>query len=371
MAKTYYYKLDRILKEQALYYMIIGERSNGKTFSVLEYGLKDYCINGNKMALIRRWDMDFKGKNGQAMFESIVKAGLVEKYTKGQWTNITYFSSRWYLSKYDEELDKEIKSNEPFCYAFALNTSEHDKSTSYPDIKTILFDEFLSRKGYIMNEFVEFMNVLSTIIRERDDVKIFMCANTVNKYAPYFTEMGLTNVPKMKQGTIDIYSYGDTELKVAVEYCSTNTNKDGKKGKKSDKYFAFNNPRLNMITGGAWEIDIYPHLQSKYTEKDIMLKYFIEFDRNLLECDIVCKGSNYFTYIHRKTTPLKYPDKEIVFSQRHDSRINWGRKITKPKLTIERKILNMFVAEKVFYQDNEVGEIVRNYLKWCKTDLSI
>ena len=34
--KTKYYSLTEILKKKAIYNMIIGERSNGKTYSVLE-----------------------------------------------------------------------------------------------------------------------------------------------------------------------------------------------------------------------------------------------------------------------------------------------------------------------------------------------
>ena len=63
-----------------------------------------------------------------------------------------------------------------------------------------------------------FANVLSTIIRHRNDVKIFMLANTVNKYCPYFKEMGLKHITEMKQGSIDIYTYGSSDLRVAVEY---------------------------------------------------------------------------------------------------------------------------------------------------------
>ena len=62
---------------------------------------------------------------------------------------------------------------QPFCYAFALSELEHDKSTAYPNVTTVLFDEFLSRKSYLPDEFVLFMNTLSTIIRERDNVKIY------------------------------------------------------------------------------------------------------------------------------------------------------------------------------------------------------
>ena len=34
-----------------------------------------------------------------------------------------------------------------------------------------------------------------------------------------------------------------------------------------DVYFAFNNPKLQMITSGAWEMAIYPHNKVKYKPK--------------------------------------------------------------------------------------------------------
>ncbi|MGC5276152.1 hypothetical protein ACPXAM_23725, partial [Escherichia coli] len=88
----------------------------------------------------------------------------------------------------------------------------------------------------------------------------YMLGNTVNKYCPYFAEMGLEHIPKMTQGTIDVYAYGNSDLTVAVEYCKS---PDSKVKEASHKYFAFNNPKLEMITGGAWELNIYPHLPYK------------------------------------------------------------------------------------------------------------
>ena len=37
-----YYSLDRILSKEACYNIIFGERSNGKTYSVLKYAIKHY-----------------------------------------------------------------------------------------------------------------------------------------------------------------------------------------------------------------------------------------------------------------------------------------------------------------------------------------
>ena len=356
-----HYNLNNILKKNAYYNMIIGERSNGKTYSCLYYGLKNYCKTGKQTAIVRRFDTDFIGKRGSVYFDNLVSNGEIEKLTNGLWTGVHYFASKWYLCTYDPDGNR-ITDEKPFAFGFAISQMEHDKSTSYPDVTTVVFDEFISRTSYLNDEFVLFMNVLSTIIRHRTDVKIFMIGNTVNKYCPYFNEMGLKHIKNMEQGTIDLYTYGSSDLTVAVEYCSPIS----KDGKPSDVYFAFDNPKLQMITGGTWELDIYPHCPCKYNTKDIMFTYFIKFDDELLQCEIVFVDNNMFTFIHRKTTPLKDENNDIIYTPEFDARPNFRRNITRPQDKIDMKVVEFFKKDKVFYSDNEVGEIVRNYLLWCK-----
>jgi hypothetical protein len=208
-----------------------------------------------------------------------------------------------------------------------------------------------------------FANVLSTIIRHRNDVKIFMLANTVNKYCPYFKEMGLKHITEMKQGSIDIYTYGSSDLRVAVEYC-----KPLEQGKASDVYFTFDNPSLAMITGGVWEIDIYPHLPRKYKRQDVVFNFYINFDDQLLDCECILLSDCSFIYIHEKTTPIKDESTALIFSDQYSPLPNHIRNIRKPTNSITRKIASYFRDEKVYYQDNEVGEIVRNYLNYCITN---
>lgn len=370
-----HYSLKNILQQNALYNVIFGERSNGKTFAVLELALfgyhKDgidingYLDDGTQLGIIRRWDEDFKGNNGHKMFDNFIsneeQGNIIEKRTKGKYNYVYYYSGKWFLQKIDENGEVVAKDENPFAYAFSLTAEEHYKSTSYPQIKIILFDEFLTRKYYLPDEFIKFTSVLSTIIRLRDDVRIFMCGNTVNKYCPYFAEMGLKNVKNMQRGKIDVYNYGESGLIVAVEYSDFPA-----KTKASNKYFAFNNPKLQMVTNGIWEMNIYPHLPVKYCNADILYKYYIVFDNELLQCEIIDRDDLLFTYIHRKTTPIK-DDDAIIYQQGYDARPNYCRKINHPHSVIENKIADFFIKEKVFYQDNEVGEIVRNYLVWCKT----
>lgn len=367
MSKVKYYTLDKILEYNADYNIIYGERSNGKTTAVLGYALKRYIESGftEQLGIIRRWEEDYKGKNGTQMFEAINALGWIEKWTKGFYNTIYYWGQRWYLAKYDEQGKKVYQDEKPFALGFSITSEEHYKSTAYPDITTILFDEFITRSYYIPDEFVKFQNLLSTIIRLRTNVKIFMCGNTINKYCPYFNEMGLINIKKQTIGTIDLYQYGESSLRVAVEYSDFNGSK-----KASNKYFAFDNPKLSMITHGGWEIDIYPHLPVKFKETEIAYRYFIKFNDEMLEAKIVySKELNVpFTFIHRKTTPIKEDNTYLVYQEEIDVRKNYHRKITQPVNNKMKKVWSYFQKEKVFYQDNEVGEIMRNYLIWCKKE---
>ena len=361
--KQVFYNISKLLKTGAKYYIVFGERSNGKTFQILLYGLKKYLKTGGQIAVLRRWKEDFRGKRAAAYFDNLVcdanGVNHIEELTKGKYSNVVYNAGKWYLAYYDEEEQKYINAPDPFAYAFALSDMEHEKGNSYPFIKTIFFDEFMTRGIYLPDEFVLFMNTISTIVRSRNDVEIFMAANTVSQYCPYFEEMGLTHVRQMKKGSIDVYNYGDSGLKVAIEYAdSPNTFKP------SDVYFAFDNPKLKMITQGAWELDIYPHLQTKYNEKQVVFMYFVCFKENILQCEIVVRDNEAFTFIHKKTTPLKAEDKDIIFTTEADQRANYLGRLTKPTTKAGKKILYFFANNKVFYQSNEVGEIMHHYLNW-------
>lgn len=359
--KSKYYSLDRILELGGVYNVIFGERSNGKTYAVLKRGVERYAKGKGQIAVVRRWGEDLKGKRGKSMFDALVANNEIAKATAGEWTDVYYFASKWYFCRYEED-GKRTVAEDNFAYAFSISEMEHDKSTSYPFITMIMFDEFITRSTYLQDEFVLFMNVISTIVRKRKNVSIFMLGNTVNRYCPYFKEMGLTHVKDMRPGDIDLYTYGESNLKVAVEYTEPTV-----EGKESDVYFAFDNPKLNMITGGAWELDIYPHCPVKYKPKEILFTYFIDFDGNVLQCEIVSHEDVCFTFIHRKTTALKDPEHDLIYSTEFSERPNWRRKITKPTTKLDKKIASFYLQDKVFYSDNEVGEVVRNYLMWCNS----
>lgn len=368
MAKIKYYDTKSLISKipDAHYYVIIGERSNGKTYSALKYCLERYFNNNEEFVYIRRFDEDIKYSRGSQIFADMIKDKWIEKFSNGKWNSVQYYAKKFYLKYINPKNPKDtIVSDTPFAYALALSSEEHDKSTQYPNVKNIWFEEFVSRKNYLADEFILFQNTLSTIIRLRDDIKIIMTGNSINKYSLYFSEMGLTNIKTMKAGTIEIYTYGNSGLKVAVEFSDLPS-----KEKPSNVYFAFNNPKLSLITGdkGVWEIDIYPHLtqEMRYKPQDVKYKYFVVWDSDILQCDIVKLKKFSFTFVHLKTTPIKEDNTNIVYTTEHNVKPNYKRKLIKANSKIEELILWYFKNEKVFYQSNELGEIMRTYIQWCK-----
>lgn len=362
-----YYTLKDINSRKAQYNMIIGQRSNGKTYSILYKILENYANNGKQGVYLRRFDDAIKPSKVGTLFNDIIASGDLKRLFKhnGEWTGVRYYNRCFYLTKTNirktkdgEDKEEIITDKKPFLFCMALTEDESLHGMKYPDVTTLFFDEFLTRRYYLPNEFVIFENAISTVKRKRTDLVIYMAGNTINKYCPYFDEMGLNHIRKQQQGTIEVYTYGDSDLKVAVEYCGA-----VKKNKKSDAYFAFDNPKLKMITGGAWEFDIYPHLPVKYKYEDINYTYFINFDNEIYQCEIISKDQDLFTYIHRKTTPVRKSD-DIIFSKNAESSVYKRSRISKPIDRIGKLIWSFFVSEKVFYQDNNVGESIRNYLLW-------
>lgn len=357
-----FYSLNAINKKNATYNVIFGERSNGKTYATLKQGVIDYYKNGGQMAYVRRWKEDITGRRASRLFSALVENGEIQKITNNEFTGVHYWAGKWYLCTYDDAGKAIYSDQDIICFSFALSDGEHDKSTSFPKIQTIIFDEFLTNKIYLNDEFVLFMNTVSTIVRKRDDVKIYMLGNTVNKYCPYFVEMGLEHIQKQKQGTIDVYKYGDSKLTVAVEYCASVQDKNSPT---VNKYFAFNNPKLEMITGGAWELSIYPHLPYKYKPKDVVLTYYIEFNDNIYACEIIELGDLAFTYIHAKTTPIKDPDNQLIYTLDYNPKPNYNRNLFNPMNKAQSRVLWFFKHDKVFYQNNNIGDAIKNYIKTC------
>ena len=241
MKKSIYWNILKILGFKADFNLVIGQRGNGKTFGVLKHFLELYKKTPKRFCYIRRWDEDVKAFRMEqlfAPFRNILDELFGEEFT------IQYKQHKFYL------VNGNGTKIDCIGYVLSLSSSHHTKSIAYTNVGNILYDEFIRMSGEqeLKDELSRFDNTLSTIIRgDNTNVVIWMLANTVSKYSPYFLRFGI-DINKVEQGTIlvkDIPLETGEVLKVALEYCEFNE----EASKKISKYST-----NAMIKSGKWEI---------------------------------------------------------------------------------------------------------------------
>lgn len=362
-----WYSYDAIDKIDSIYKIIIGERSNGKTYGWCKKVLEEYLKTGMPSAYIRRHEEQIKPRYIKKLFDPQIE-DWVEKATKGKWNTIVYWLNDFKLARRETLANGETKivakDDKEFCRCYAISTVETSKGADRGPVKYICFDEFLTRAFYLQNEFILFQNLLSSIIRKRSGITIYMLANTVSKYCPYFRNMGLRKIGVQKQGTIDVYKMGESKMKIAVEYCA----EAGHINPLVSQYFAFDNPRLSMITTGSWEIDMYRPAPPKLSNYKIILSFFVIFEEQIMQGDVYMYSGYPLVFFHPKTTPIKDPDRTIIYTQDTiDANPLHQVDIRNKPTKAHELIMTLFNQKKTYYSDNECGEVISNWLKDCVT----
>ncbi len=351
-----FYDIEPIDNTNAVYRMIIGQRSNGKTYSVCRHIIENYLDRGERAAYIRLYEESITPKNIQDLFDPHLSL-IIEK-SDGQWNGIYYRAKQFYLCRYDEEGNMIAKDPTSFCFTASINTAENTKGQDRGEVNIVVFDEFATRQGYLTNEFVLFCNLLSSIIRNRDNTIIYMLANTVNRYCPYFKEMGLKDIEQMPQGEIYIYTYGNKDLTVAVEYCDPVKATE----KVASKYFAFDNPQLEMITEGKWELQFYPHPPYKIMDKWIRKEFYVEFGGSLIKGEIIANSPDLFIFFHPQTKDIKIGEKTVLYTTDFTTSKLHCRFLKDCPTPLHTLIKDLITKKSVCFSDNECGELIRNWL---------
>ena len=204
-----FYSLNKVLSNNPDIICLIGQRSNGKTYSTLKYALENYKKSGGRtFVYVRRWAEDVVVKNMSKLFDPLP----VDKIF-GQGCYITFFRGAFIVKKH-EEFDDPDDPWEPITvgWAIALNQVAHTKSQTFDKAQVVL-------------------------------------GNTVSKYSPYFTPYGI-DINSMKQGEIKVIELPNEKgepTRVVVEWCEYNP----KVGQKTSKYIR----NSRMAKTGQWEIE--------------------------------------------------------------------------------------------------------------------
>lgn len=258
MSKQTFYRLEKLNDTiPAHYHILLGERSNGKSYAVKERALINAWNNdNNKFMYLRRWTMEIKASYVEQYFVD----APITAITNNECNTVVCNGGKIFLAKYDADTQKTIRIKHVGYYRDLVG-EQHFVSQNFDDVTMILFEEFVSRDYYLPNECTKLMNFVSTVARRRL-VPVYMIGNTISRVCPYFVEWELLNVPRQKQGTIELYEihtgeYDDDKneiiVRVTVEYCENS-------GKNSKMFFG---KPSKMITNGQWQSKDFPHLNGK------------------------------------------------------------------------------------------------------------
>lgn len=257
-----WYRLEKILNVKAQYYIIIGERSNGKTYATLQYFLDRYFNHGELFGYIKTHAEHIKAKYMDEVFTHL-EDYVIEKYNK----KIKFYRGCFYC--YDIESDGKLRDCELMGHAFALSTSGNYKGTSYPKVCNVVFEEFMSIDcSYLPDEINLLLNLTSTIARHRTNVRVFMLANTISKYNPYFAALGL-KAHRMDKGKIITRKYSNKDgftTTFAIERTENVNVYNNADNVNKVVYNIFGNSGVgNMITTGDFETHKYKTNIDGYT----------------------------------------------------------------------------------------------------------
>lgn len=354
MKKNDFYDMTELKKHNADYNILLGERSNGKSFQVkmemIKTGLDSTQITS---ALIRRYEEDIRATYISTYFDDEALKKYITDSTDGKYNCVDFYQRRFYFAHYDEESTK-IERGHAFCIAFALAEDERYKSsTVFPKIKIVSFEEFITNRMYLKDEVRRFMNLCSTIIR-LNKAKIYLIGNTISRVCVYYNEWCLRGVTKMKEGQIDEYIFKDSQnndVKICVELCKSPQHK------KSGMFFG----RIGQqIESGAWACAEHPHLKGDFSEYDVLysmtLKH-LDFKFNVVLCQHIEDG---FLCVYVYPSTMK--THERILSEEYSENVLQTPNLMKSK-KIERIIAQLVVENKVVYPTNLIGEDFLTTLK--------
>jgi hypothetical protein len=348
--KQKYYNIDKLLKVGADYNILLGERSNGKSYQVKTTVALTQSWNdqNKKFIYLRRWDVDCKTN----LVEQYFLDAPVSAITDGECTGIICYQGKMFFAKQDEK-EKWIKIRIA-GYIRALSQAEHYKSGAYNDVENILFEEFITDNYYLPDEPTKLMQFVSTVARRRK-IHVYMVGNSISRICPYFKEWQLTKTIKQEQGTIEVYYMETTEfdedgkpiiVTIAVEFCANS-------GHNSKMFFGTS---AGMITSGAWQTKEMPHLPgNRDRDYHLMHTIYLCVEEFKFQCEFLQQKETGIVcwYVKPKTTKLKQNDRIIVDRCRLYNQYTTIGFV--PLAPTEQLAFSILKEGKIFYCDNLTG----------------
>lgn len=276
-----YYDYTKVLTYPSLLNFLIGERGCGKTYGITKHVINKFIKKGEQFAYIRRYKSELK-KAVPTFFDAV--------------------SSEFNNQEFKSKGNTFYINNEIAGHAMTLSTAQDLKSSNFSKVTTIIFDEFIIEEGqkkfYLNDEVLIFLNLLETIMRTRENVKIFLLGNSANIYTnPYFLYFNI-QVPYNN----DIKLYKDNLI--LVQYMNNEDYRNKKKQTKFGKLVAGSSFEQYAIENKCLNDDNNFIEKKKGTSKFNFA--FIYKNQTLGVWNDFKEGKMYVSYDYIKNTPYMF-----------------------------------------------------------------
>lgn len=161
-----FWNINKCLSYNALFNFIIGNRGAGKTYGAKKFVISRFLKYGEQFVYLRRYKEELK--NIKNFFNDV---------------SVEFPETKFKVKGKELYIDDKLAG-----YVIPLSTSKIQKSTSYPDVRTIIFDEFIIDTGvyhYLPDEVTYFLEFYETVARMRD-VRVLLLSNAMTVGNPYF-----------------------------------------------------------------------------------------------------------------------------------------------------------------------------------------
>ena len=178
-----FYSYDKVLSYNAFLNILIGERGVGKTYGAKKYVINRFLKKNKQFVYIRRYETDLIESVGSSsdnkFFEQIKNE----------------FPDHKFEIHKTKKVRKLIIDKKVCGYALPLSSADSLKSSTYENVDTIIYDEFMLKEGstqhYLRNEPEVILDLIETVARLRD-VKIFLLGNAISSTAPIMAYFDLS-----------------------------------------------------------------------------------------------------------------------------------------------------------------------------------
>ena len=207
-----WYSFNELRSHNCIMSFVLSNRGGGKTYGAKMMGIKDFIKKGDQFMYVRRYDTELATR-GQ-FFDDIIANNEFPGY------EFKVLGYRGYIRRIAGEEEEENKWD-ILCYFIPLSVANNFKSTPYPKVTKVFYDEVIiddrGNQRYLKNEPRVLMELLSTVIRNRNGVKFFGMANNVSLVNPHFIFWGIKVNPnkrftKSPNGKVIVELFADSDF---------------------------------------------------------------------------------------------------------------------------------------------------------------